>query len=108
MQCVCMCGSRARDVSGVNSAETKFPVSRSFCAPPGTGGNTYFAFRQTPEGWRFLGDIWFRAFRILSADPKGRPRILTSSRVGGGRCSVSLYVLGKNGFHETMTRKNLP
>src|SRR5881396_2246527 len=24
------------------------------------------------------------------------------------RCSVSLYVLGKNGFHETMTRKNLP
>src|SRR5205809_2056270 len=24
------------------------------------------------------------------------------------RCSVSLYVLERNGFHETMTRKNLP
>src|SRR5881296_2948204 len=31
-----------------------------FVAQPGwsgTGGNTYFAFRQTPKGWRFLGDI---------------------------------------------------
>ena len=82
-----------------------------FVAQPGwggTGGNDYFAFRQTPKGWRFLGDIWFGGFRVLSLDPEGQPRILTSSSAGGGRCSVSLYVLGKNGFHETMTRKNLP
>src|SRR6266516_2937456 len=82
-----------------------------FVAQPGwggTGGNTYFAFRQTPKGWRFLGDIWFGAVRVLSLDPEGRPRILTSSWAGGGRCSVSLYVLERNGFHEMMTRKNLP
>ncbi len=82
-----------------------------FVAQPGwggTGGNDYFAFRQTPKGWRFLGDIWFGGFRVLTSDPEGRPRILTSSSAGGGRCSVSLYVLERNGFHETMTRKNLP
>src|SRR5438034_1880940 len=82
-----------------------------FVAQPGwggTGGNLYLAFEKTPKGYRFLGDIWFGGFRVLSPDPKGRPRILTSSWAGGGRCGVSLYVLEKNGFHETMTRKNLP
>jgi len=82
-----------------------------FVAQPGwggTGGNDYFAFRQTPKGWRFLGDIWFGGFRVLSPDPEGRPRILTSSSAGGDRCNISLYVLERNGFHETMTRKNLP
>ena len=82
-----------------------------FVAQPGwggTGGSVYFAFRRTPKGWRFLGDIWFGGFRVLSPDPEGRPRILASSSAGGGRCSVSLYVLERNGFHETMTRKNLP
>src|SRR6266542_666644 len=82
-----------------------------FVAQPswgGTGGNDYLAFRQTPKGWRFLGDIWFGGIRVLSPDPEGRPRILTSSSAGGGRCNISLYVLERNGFHETMTRKNLP
>ena len=81
-----------------------------FVAQPtwgGTGGNLYLAFEKTPKGYRFLGDIWFGGFRVLSPDPKGRPRILTSSWAGGGRCGVSLYVLEKNGFHETMTRNNL-
>lgn len=82
-----------------------------FVAQPawgGTGGNLYLAFRRTTKGYRFLGDIWFGSVRILSPDPQGRSRLLTSSSAGGGRCTVSIYILERQGFHEITRRNNLP
>jgi hypothetical protein len=81
-----------------------------FVAQPaggGTGGNLYFAFKQTRKGYRFVGDLWFGGLQIVPPDKHGHPRLITSSWGGCCRCRTALNVLGHDGFHEIMAR-NLP
>jgi len=78
-----------------------------FVAQPawgGTGGNLYLAFKQTRNGYRFIGDIWFGGLEIVSPDSRGHPRLITFSHQSGGSSRAALCYLGRDGFHEIMGR----
>ena len=81
-----------------------------FVAQPawgGTGGDLYLVFKQTRNGYRFVGDIWFGGLQIVSPDSQGRPRLITFSHRSSGSSRVALCILDRDGFHEIMGR-NLP
>ncbi|HSY17120.1 MAG TPA: hypothetical protein VK815_02245 [Candidatus Acidoferrales bacterium] len=73
-------------------------------ANAGTGGNEYFIFKATPKGYRFLGDLWFGGLRTVPPDKQGRPRLITFSSASSGSGRVTLYFLGRDGFHEIKGR----
>jgi len=78
-----------------------------FVAQPawgGTGGDLYLAFKQTRNGYRFVGDIWFGGLQIVSPDNRGRPRLITFSNRSSGSTRVALCYLDHDGFHEIMGR----
>jgi hypothetical protein len=78
-----------------------------FVAQPawgGTGGNLYLGFKQTPKGYRFIGDICFGGVQIVSPDKQGRPRLITFSHQSSGSTRVALCFLDRDGFHEIMGR----
>ncbi len=78
-----------------------------FVAEPawgGTGGNLYLAFKQTPKGYQFAGDIWFGGLQIVSPDNQGHPRLITFSHQSSGSSRVALCYLDRDGFHEIMGR----
>jgi hypothetical protein len=70
----------------------------------GTGGDLNLAFKQTRNGYRFVGDIWFGGFQMVSPDNQGRPRLITFSHQSSGRSRVALCYLDRDGFHEIMGR----
>lgn len=76
------------------------------CQPAhaGTGGNSYLVFKEEHRGFRYLGRLSFGGLRPIGTDSGGRARLLTSSRMGGGACAVTIHVLRSEGFHPSATR----
>ena len=66
----------------------------------GTGGNSYLAFETTPKGYRYLGELFYGALRVLPKERTGSQKMLTMSCLGSGDCTVQLTMLDADGFHE--------
>ena len=70
----------------------------------GTGGNSYLVFGETRRGFHYLGRLFFGGLRPLTRDHHNRPRVLTTSWMGGGECNVAIQVLQSDGFHDAASR----
>lgn len=73
-------------------------------AHAGTGGNSYLIFREGRRGFQYLGRLSFGGLRPISVDSDGSARLLTSSRMGGGECMVTIHVLRRGGFHPLVSQ----
>jgi hypothetical protein len=65
---------------------------------------THWVLQRSPQGYRFLGDLWFGGLQIISPDRRGRPRLITFSSASSGSGRVTLCFLDRDGFHELMGR----
>jgi hypothetical protein len=92
--------SRRIDIDGEGNGE----LFISQPAHAGTGGNSHLVFREGRRGFRYLGRLSFGGLRLVGADSDGRVRLMTSSRMGGGECMVTIHELRPDGFHPLATR----
>ena len=74
----------------------------------GSGGNEYAVFLPGPQGFRFVGTLYYGAYCVLPPDGHNRPRVATLWYQGIDEGVLSMHVLTERGLEEIAHKTVVP